>query len=365
MIPEVEYRVSLSSLDDIRELAPRWQELQEKADNEFFLSWCWISTWLEVFKPEVKLLVIEKGEQIIALALTTLSSERRHRWLRSNVVRLHQTGDPLDDQIWIEYNDILVDKRHRTAASEALARFLSKNHDYWDEWVIGASRSSHVDSLLPKRFHRHVLWEAPSFGVDLKALRESGRGYLQTLSRNTRYQLNKAYRLVEKSGGLCYSRAQDQQQAISWFKEVGDLHLQRWGTKSGFNNERFIAFHHALITRGIEQQSVELVRVEVGNCLLGILYNFIYRGKVYFYLSGINYQEMADIKPGLICHVECVNHHLQTGDYYYDFMGGDARYKRSLGRQGDTLQLVAFQKPIAKLKLEQTFRQFKRLLVNG
>jgi CelD/BcsL family acetyltransferase involved in cellulose biosynthesis len=352
-------------VDDINELASLWQDLEDRADHEFFLSWLWISVWLKVFKPGVQLLTIRQQQQPVALALVTRSVQRRHGWLHSRVIRLHQTGNPQEDQIWIEYNDLLVDQAHREGAIAALVQFIEQGSDDWDEWIVGASCEAQLKSWVSDSLHKHVLWEAPAYGVDLRELRQSGNEYLQSLSRNARYQLKKAYKKALQLGVITYSKAETQQQALQWFEELGSLHLQRWRDESGFVNGRFTDFHTELIQQGLPAGQVELVRIELGDQLLGILYNFIYAGKVYFYLSGINYQLDASIKPGLLCQVECINSHLNAGANYYDFMGGDARYKRSLGKLGANLQLVAMQQPAIKLRLEQQLRRLKRLFVNG
>lgn len=365
MKPDAAYQISLDAVGDISVLANQWQDLERRAEHEFFLSWLWISVWLKVFNPAVQLLTIRQHHQVVALALVTCSEQRRHGWLNSRVIRLHQTGNPQEDQIWIEYNDMLVDQAHRAGATAALVRFIEQGSSSWDEWIVGASCQTKLESWVSDNLHKHVLWEAAAYGVDLQALRETGKEYLQSLSRNTRYQLNKAYRTALRSGDIIYSSAQTQQQALEWFQELGDLHHQRWGDDSGFVNERFIDFHTELIQQGLPTGQVELVRIELGDQLMGILYNFIYAGKVYFYLSGTNYQVDASIKPGLLCQVECINAHLAAGANYYDFMGGDARYKRSLGKWGGNLQLVALQRPVIKLRLEQQLRQVKRLFANG
>jgi len=359
------YQVSLVNVDDITVLGEQWRDLESRAEHEFFLSWLWISVWLKVFNPSIKLLTIRLQQQQVALALVTLSVQRRHGWLNSKVMRIHQTGNPKEDQIWIEYNDILVDRAHREGATAALSCFIMDGSNDCDEWIVGATGEKRLKDWVADDLYKHVLWEAPAYGVDLRALREAGKEYLQSLSRNTRYQLNKATRRALQLGAVSYSTAETAQQALQWFRELGDLHQQRWGDDSGFVNARFTDFHTELILQGLPMGRVELVRIELGDRLLGILYNFVYAGKVYFYLSGTNYQVDGSIKPGLLCQVECIKTHLAAGANYYDFMGGDSRYKRSLGTLGENLQLISIQRPLAKLRLEQKLRQLKRLLLNG
>jgi CelD/BcsL family acetyltransferase involved in cellulose biosynthesis len=79
---------------------------------------------------------------------------------------------------------------------------------------------------------------------------------------------------------------------------------------------------------------VELLRVRAGNEDLGYLYNFLVDGKVLFFQSGFSYTDAEDAryKPGLVTHTVAIEHYQGRGFKEYDFLAGEARYKRSLGK---------------------------------
>jgi CelD/BcsL family acetyltransferase involved in cellulose biosynthesis len=65
---------------------------------------------------------------------------------------------------------------------------------------------------------------------------------------------------------------------------------------------------------------------------VGVLYNFVDRGRVYFYQSGFHYSPDNRLKPGLVMHYLAVEHCLSNPELAeYDFLAGDSQYKRSLG----------------------------------
>ena len=93
---------------------------------------------------------------------------------------------------------------------------------------------------------------------------------------------------------------------------------------------------------------------------MGGLYNFVYQGCVYFYLSALIQEQDSNLKPGLLLHSYAIEHYLQSGQNFYDFMGGDSQYKRSLGRQHSNLKTVYLQRQRGKLKFEQGLRKIKK-----
>ncbi|MEE4384474.1 MAG: GNAT family N-acetyltransferase [Pseudomonadales bacterium] len=358
----VRFEVS-SGLDD--SLRSEWVALEARAEAPFFLSWHWIGTWLEVYQPNVEVLRAFKGSQLIGIALFTRFDVERH-WglLRSRTLRLHQTGDAREDQIWIEYNGLLVDRHHRDGVHRLVLDYLLRAVPDWDELIVGAVRNEDADLLAAHpAILRHDLWTAPCYGIDLDAIRRSGASYLDTLSRNTRYQVRRAQRLYEEQGAVELIRPASLNEALEAFEEIGKLHLTRWGSeagRSGFANPEFMAFHRQLIQRHWNARRVDIRLLRVGGRLVSGFYNFLHEGVVYFYLSGVGNERESRLKPGLLGHALCIEHYLEDGWCFYDFMGGGERYKKSLGQVHQQLFQCSLQKRQLKFRLERAAREIKR-----
>ncbi len=355
-----------------------WLTLEQRAEPNFFLSWCWVEAWIKVVNPAFKVLQIYQGKQLVGLGLLTCNHQWRYKCLRSTVLRLGQTGDLLQDQMWIEYNGLLMDAAHiNTIPSEVINYLLSDNQ--WDEFVLGASTEDQLQRYNHPDFAVIEKWTAPVYGVDLDVIRRSGGGYLATLSRNTRYQINRSQRLYQSQGVLTFKVLESTEEMLAAWSQLAALHIAKWGAKSGqsgFVNETFINFHKRLIVTSARQHNVgdgsednigkrveacvEICCLSLDGHALGFLYNFIYEGTVYFYLSGLSYDGDPKLKPGLLIHSLAIQHYLDSGSTYYDFLGGEARYKQSLGTQNGDLKVLSFQRPRFKLKLEQLARRFRK-----
>lgn len=342
-----------------------WQDLEHRAEPTVFLSWQWLGHWLATYKPAARVLKVTEGERIIGLGLLVETSERRHGVLKSHCLRLHQTGQRLQDQIWIEYNGFLSEKGQEDRVAAASLKYLCEELPEWDEFIVGAIDSKDADRYAQLTgLHKHIRWEAPCFGVDLDALRRGGVHYLDTLSRNTRYQINRCERRYQKRGQVQLQRPDSVQGALELFDRIGPRHLQRWGTgadQSGFANPEFVHFHRELIRTQWAEGGVDLVSLMAGNQEIASYYNLLHKGVVYFYLGGMETEADNRLKPGLLGHALCIEDYRHHGFHYYDFMGGDERYKANLGQLHRQLTQVSLQRGRFKLKLEDAARRTKQL----
>jgi len=345
-------------------LRHEWLELEKRADPTVFLSWQWLGHWLCVYEPHAFVLRVTEDERLVGMGLVVESEERRHGLLKSRCLRLHQTGHKLLDQIWIEYNGFLAERGREDDVAKACLRYLCDAMPEWDEFIVGAIDADEADRYANiTGLHKHVRWEAPCFGVDLSELRRSGERYLDTLSRNTRYQINRCHRLYETRGEVVLERPDSVEEALAVFDRIGPKHLERWGAgpdQSGFANPDFVRFHREMIRVQWPEGGVDLVSVRVGGQEVASFYNLIYQQTVYFYLGGMVLEDDNRFKPGLLGHSLCIEDYRHHGFHYYDFMGGAERYKENLGTAHRQLVQISLQRPRFKLKLEHAMRIAKQ-----
>ncbi|MCK7548615.1 GNAT family N-acetyltransferase [Marinobacter koreensis] len=346
---------------DTPALRDEWLELESRSTSPVFLSWQWLGHWLHVYEPRAMVLRVREGDRLVGLGLVVETEERRHGVLKSRCLRLHQTGHRLLDQIWIEYNGFLAENGKENEVARACLNYLTNEMPEWDEFIIGAVDADEADKYAAiTGLHKHVRWEAPCYGVDLDALRHSGEHYLDRLSRNTRYQINRSHRLYEQLGEVRLVRPDTVEEAIAVFDRIGPRHLQRWGNgpdQSGFANPDFVRFHREMIRAQWPDGGVDLVSVMAGDEEIASFYNLLYKQVVYFYLGGMAVDSDNRFKPGLLGHSLCIEDYRHHGFHYYDFMGGDERYKANLGTLHRNLVQIALQRARFKLKLEDVARR--------
>ena len=349
----------ISKVDNIGTIETIWRDLEGRADNRFFLSWYWISAWYDSFSPNVKLLKVLNDGKVISLGLICENVKKRHWVILSKQIFLNETGVPDQDQQWIEYNGFLVDREYTNIGKkEAIEALMSG--ETWDEFVIGVITEDEAELYRKlSNLKVHVLWESISHGIDLQKIKASGKDYLQTLSKNARYQINRSKRAY---GDIQIEHAATLEQALSFLEQIAPLHIKRWGSgfqESGFANPSFVEFHKNLITRAWNDGCIDIIRLSVKGRAFAYFYNFLYKNRVYFYLSAMDFEDDSKYKPGLMGHALCIQEYLDRGFIYYDFMGGGESYKDRLAEVTGKLCRMALQRPKLKLKVESIARKLK------
>jgi CelD/BcsL family acetyltransferase involved in cellulose biosynthesis len=350
-------------------LASIWEDLENRADRPFFLSWSWIGSWLASIGDRPDLLIAKAGDEVVGLALLATRLKTRHRVMPIRTLYLNQTGDDDQDVVTIEYNDILADRRCQTRVRLACLDFLIR-HDAVGRRPVGEVVLGGINGALRsdiERLGRPVLERAAagSAFVDLKAFRSADRSLLDTLKPRTARRIRRSMALYRERGALELTAARSVAEALDFFGECGALHQERWaarGRPGAFAYPFYIAFHRRLIETAFPEGRVELVRVSAGNEPIGYLYNFVDRGRVSYYFSGFRFEKDNRLKPGLVCHSLCIERHLERGMDVYDFMAGDQRYKLELGQPGPRIVTLAVQRPNWILAAERPLRRLKQAI---
>lgn len=358
------YEVEVANGYEYEKLQELWLSVQLKQDLPFFLTWSWISCWIKTYSPEIVVVSARWENKIVAIGLFTRSVDSRHGFIKSRQYRLHQMGDRLLDQIWMEYNDFICHSDHRVAAVNACLQCLQQSDNEWDEIVLSMMSESRARQVMSEINNAHVLFSNPCYSVNLHAIKQDNKSYLSTLTQNTRYQIRRSMRLYEKlHGSLKYELAQDSEQAIELFKEAGNYHVLRWDD-SGYKNRRFIQFHENLIKNTFDKKMVAFMKVTAGNTTIAIIYFHLVNKNVYFYLQGLSYEADHKLKPGLVAHAMASQYFLEQGMNIYDYMGGYSQYKCQLATRSEDLVSVCIQKPKLKFRIERTGQQVKMIRNN-
>ncbi|PWH11794.1 MAG: hypothetical protein DDG60_16590 [Anaerolineae bacterium] len=320
-----------------------WRSMLEHCPHHYFLSWGWVSTWLSSLptKQDIRLLIGFSNEEPV-LAFFAGMSQRKNFFHPWRIVALNATANPYFDKIYQEYNTALTHPSLHLDFSvfQQACRTLG-----WDELYLPAISAQFAAQLgnpqeHPQK-HRMVVQETmPSYSVNLAQIREQNMDYAGLLSANKRAQIRRSIKEYEKGGRVEVQEAQNAQEALFFLEKLKYYHEKEWkerGQDGAFSNEFFCRFHQALITQRFAQGEIQLLRISTPAVELGYLYNFIYRGRVYFYQSGFHYLPGNLYRPGLVSHYYAIVRNAQLGYQTYDFMAGEAEYKKSLSTDSERM----------------------------
>lgn len=349
-------------------LEAQWRALEGRADITFYLSWDWIGAWIDEAGLADWVLTGRAGGEIVCLGLLRRSLDRRHGFVRSRTLHLHATGCEEQDVIFIEYNGLLTDRRFGPLEAEAVAFLRSPAGAIgrFDEISLGGFAEDRYEAVRKAGFATHIHALKGTAQVDLNALRESKRDYLETLSANTRQQIRRALRIYEARGPLTVEPARSVEEALAYFEAMGVLHEAAWQGKGESGGAwRFpflVAFHRRVIERCFERGGVEIVRIACGGEAIGYIHCLVRGGWIGSYLSGFAFEADNKVKPGLVSFYLYIEHRLKTGGDVLDFLAGDHRYKTSLGTPGPRMYWFRVQERRPQFLVERALRKGKQWL---
>lgn len=335
-----------------------WEPLAVACRSSYFLSWPWVENWLATLPPTtaLELLVVEQGGEALAAGFIGRRTMVRSRVLPTRARFLNATGHLAIDEICLEHNAFLARN------GLGLRQLADALPGAWDELFLGAMdvapESESSQPAWPSRLQ--VRGTRPCYVVDLNKVRAAkGSDYLSLLGGDLRSQIRRSYKLYLERGAITAEVATEPAQARAFYEEMVALHQKTWkqrGHPGAFALPYFRRFHERLIDVRLGAGDIQLMRIRAGDTTLGVLYNFVWNGEVLFYQSGVTYESDNRLKPGLVCHAEAVKLNAGRGAKTYDFLAGDARYKRGLSTDVRTMSWLTVQRPRVRFLVEDLVR---------
>lgn len=307
-----------------------------KPTHNIFLSAEWILPWLECAANKPELITFIDISTNSTLGFAFLGCQQT---ALGKVFYLNQTGNEHDDQIWIEYNDVISASHHKSC-QQALLGYVAKQANRYKFVAINAINTWHHPmwrNWSTQAINGYLAATLNNAGTPTKAKNIAEASTLSShFSKNTKSQISRSLRFItERYGELTLTWLQPEH-IESALSHMGCLHIEQWGSHafgSGFNNPQFVEFHRIFMQKGMNSY-VHVAKYTAGEQTLGYLYFFTRKQQVYFYLSAINYGENDNkYKPGLLMHKLAMQHFSSLGYTQYNFLAGDARYKTSLSNQ--------------------------------
>ncbi|MGA8278301.1 MAG: GNAT family N-acetyltransferase [Rhodanobacteraceae bacterium] len=358
----------LVTVEKYPDLGSDWVSLEGVADGSPFTSWAWVSVWLRHLPARYRPMVFRACDPtgLVALGLLVDVPERGIKRLFGNrSIRMQETGATDLDEVTIEYTGLLIRRGAETRAYAALFDELTRRDRRWRSLRISASSHARaVCEALPRPLCAFSANTQPCYLVDLAQLRREGGNYPACLSSRTRNLLRKTRRAYEALGPVRMAVAHEPRQALDWLGEMRMLHDRHWqskGLRGSFASRFFCAFHSDLVRAGTRGGLTQLLRVSAGPATIGYLYNLLWRKRVYFYNTGLNYGVLdRHDRPGYLGHLLAIEKYLVEGADSYDFLAGDQQYKRSLGTHPVALHWIDIRPRGWRLDLEHTLRAMSR-----
>jgi CelD/BcsL family acetyltransferase involved in cellulose biosynthesis len=305
----------------------------------------WLTTWWGVFGPlqgrRLRLALFHEGGRLVGLAPLLA----RTHWYRPGLPfrRLEPLGSGERDAetICSDYLNVIAERGAERRVAGRLAEALAAGAlGRWDELVLPLMDGlNEMPGLLVEALR------AAGFRADLTVtgtapyavLPSTWEEYLRGLGKKGRYGVLRALRDYEAwaGGPPQVERARSPADLRRGQGVLIELHQRRWraaGEPGRFAVPRFRQFHEAALPRLLAEGALELAWLVGRGEPVAAQYNLVWGGKVYFYQCGRRPDLPARVRPGAVLLAELIRGAIAAGRREFDFLNGDAVYKRQLAR---------------------------------
>lgn len=340
---------------------PIWETLEARAgDDAVACSWAWTDAWLSHFGDLVphRFALGELGGEPCGIALVTEGVNRKRGPFRVRTVHLGTAGEPPGETVYVEYNRVRVEPEHRPAFAARLVDELRDEPGWHELRLDGFAPDEAEDFLAAEPLLESWRMDCPV--MDLRNAGSADGAVLGALKSGAR---RKVRRSLEALGELETEWAATGEQALDIFAELVELHQQRWnasGQPGAFASARVRGFHRELIPQLQARGAAVLFRVRAAEGTVGCLYHFVERRRVLFYQSGLASYSNPRISPGFVAFTLCMQACCDRALCEYDFMAGDARYKRELSTTTRQLVWARGQRPALRWRVMDRLAAIRR-----
>lgn len=325
----------LEPLPGLAALEARWRALESRCAGSFFQSWTWVGSWLRatgVTPGLVSVASADGGE--IGLALLGRSMDKRLLG-RVPTYWLNEAGNAAQDRPYVEYNAPLALPEREGQVAHAIAALLAGRRDWRVLRLSGVEPGCALLAAIPAR-RRILVGRSPAYFVGLDQVRQANGDYPALLSANTRSQIRRSLR----DHGDAPPRVTRCGTPGEIAEALADMRRLNQGrhANNAWDDALFLAFASEIANAGLADGSVDILSVHLGERRIGLLLNFVHRGRAMNYQSAFEAPLTAKAKPGLMTHAAAITHYAARGLKLYSLLAGKDRYKQSLATGEDVLE---------------------------
>jgi CelD/BcsL family acetyltransferase involved in cellulose biosynthesis len=310
----------------------QWNALLKKsAQDNVFLTWEWISIWVDVYLCDRDLLAIAvfEDEELVALAPFWVETRRYKGLLPVKVLRI--VGSPESD-----YVDLIVTPDGASGNSQLIWEQLFG--PLRDEWDVFDYVDVPYDSPVLAAFQEIAGTDDRCLGVETTGhsvcpyidLPASWEEFLSGFSRSGRYTLTYSGRRLEQQGALDFRICDNIDDVDLGMTDFISLHQKNWtekGKSGALATEASRDFHHRVAKAMFKKGVLFLASLRLDGNHIGSFYGFDYNSKVYYYLLGVEKNRVKRVKTGTALLALCVQEAIKRGCGEFDLLRGAEEYK--------------------------------------
>jgi CelD/BcsL family acetyltransferase involved in cellulose biosynthesis len=160
-------------------------------------------------------------------------------------------------------------------------------------------------------------------------LSSSWEEYIESLSKNTRYNVKRRMRNLEKNFKTKYFVWQNIEKLEYAMERLAFLHNKRWeekGSKHSFSSIEYNTFHLSVAREFASKGWLHLSCLELDGEIAGMLYDYSYKNKLFYYQGGFD-PELYKYSLGLVLRAYVIQKAIEDGIKEIDLLKGGYEHK--------------------------------------
>lgn len=319
---------------EVEAIAKQWDEIVRRSwNNSFFMTWTWLSHWLDVYLDDHSLLCLGVYDDENLVALAPFWVETRRQWGVGRLKILRFIGS---EEACPDHMDLIIPKSHTYGISrliwDELYGPLRKEWDIWSyEYVPADSHVFHNIHLLAESDDRCLGLVLRDYTICLYVdLPDSWDKFFASFNSKQRRNIREPVEVAQKLGPLELRFCERPEEVPQFLQILIDLHEKSWqerGAAGSFASPRFSRFHHELAASLVGKKQLFLCSLELSGRPIAAFYGFVYNKAVHFYLPGIDRGAVPGASVIKILLTQCLEAAIQRGCTRFDFLRGFEEYK--------------------------------------
>ena len=332
----------VDSCEELSQLKSSWDKiLSELPEYSPFLTWEWMNTWWGIYKTKLtRLLVLEISDGSNVVAIAPFYIRKKILPTPCRAMYLLGTGEPESKEVCSEYLDIICIPHYSKAVSSTVESFLVRNNKLWDRIELhrilddSILMECFIRGMVDKRYTINKIMCGLRYFIILPARWEI---FMKSIKPSMRRSVTVAHKKLLKNADYKIEVIENESQIQEVMQELITLHTKSWvakGKPGAFASPEFCEFHLKIAALMHKNNNLMMLKISVTDDVVAVLYNFKMMGTSYYYQSGLNMQDYAYLKPGVLLHSEAIRDAINRDMSKYDFMmAGQNTYKSQYGCQ--------------------------------
>ena len=321
----------ITTFSDFSNLEKEWNELVDNNDYDITLLHEWLTTWWQVFGDESRelfIITVRKNDQLVGIAPLLRRKVKYFKLIPSHRLEFIGSGESEADEICSDYLDFIIRKENRIEILETLLEHLMSLKSQWQEILLTDIKSESTNLQIIKD-------KLPQYNLKTNQLQQAECPYIQlpnsweelkkTTKINTREQLNRKIRLLEKEGKVEYKTYKSDEISEDVFDSFIKLHQKRWaseGKPGCFSSVKFTNFHTSLLKKLTPKDSPRLFFIYLNDKPIAARYCFQYNNTSYDYLPGLDPDISRKISHGFLGLAYSIEQSISNSNQKFDFFKG-------------------------------------------